>query len=251
MRLKGKKIVLLGGATGIGNRTARMISDQGADVVVGDINLAGAEALAGEVRAAGGWMDALHVDLGSEESIKAFFEAAKGKLGTIHGLFLNGAAVDKESIAKDTDILSMEMAHWDRIMAVNLRGYILSLRSAIPIMLENGGGSIVCTSSELSFISTGCKAIPGYCMSKAGVNVLICHTASQFGRQGIRCNGVAPGYIDVGRDSGSREKFAQMVCVPELGIPDDIGSAVIHLLADESAYIQGQMISVNGGSLFR
>jgi NAD(P)-dependent dehydrogenase (short-subunit alcohol dehydrogenase family) len=103
----------------------------------------------------------------------------------------------------------------------------------------------------LSYIATGCKALPAYCMSKAGVNVLICHVASQFGRQGIRCNGVAPGFIDVGRESGSREKYAQLVCVPHLGVPDDIGAAVIHLLSNDSKYVQGQMISVNGGSLFR
>jgi NAD(P)-dependent dehydrogenase (short-subunit alcohol dehydrogenase family) len=251
MRLREKNIVLLGGATGIGNRAARMISDEGANIVVGDINFEGADALAREVRALGRNMESFHVDLGSEDSIRAFMENAHQYLGSIDGLFLNGAAVDVDSLAKDTDVLSMDIEHWEKIMSVNLRGYLLSVRFAIPIMLENGGGSIVCTSSELSFIATGCKALPAYCMSKAGVNVLICHVASQFGRQGIRCNGVAPGFIDVGRESGSKQKYDQLICTQRLGVPEDIGAAVIHLLSDESEYIQGQMISVNGGSLFR
>lgn len=251
MTLQGKNIVLLGGATGIGNRTARMISAAGANVVVGDINIAGAEALAREVRESGANMQALAVDLGSEGSVKAFMEGARQYLGSIDGLFLNGAAVDADSLAKDSDILSIDMDHWDKLMTVNLRGYILSVRYAIPIMLENGGGSIVCTSSELSFTASGCQALPTYCMSKAGVNVLICHVASNYGRQGIRCNGVAPGFIDVGRQSGSKEKYEALVHVPELGVPEDIGAAVIFLLGNEAKYIQGQMLSVNGGSLFR
>ena len=250
-KLKWKNVALVGGATGIGNRAARMICEEGANVFVGDINIEGADTLAREVRALGGNMESFHVDLGSESSVKTFMEQAKQQLGSIDGLYLNGAAVDATSLAKDTDVVTMDIEHWDKIMTVNLRGYLLSVRYAIPIMLENGGGSIVCTSSELSFISTGCKTLPGYCMSKAGVNILICHVASQFGRQGIRCNGVAPGFIDVGRDSGSKEKFSNMICVPQLGIPDDIGNAVIHLLSKDSKYIQGQMISVNGGSLFR
>lgn len=251
MRLKGKNVVLIGAATGIGNRAARMISQAGAHVVVGDIDVAGVDALVEEVRTQGGEIASFPVDLGSEDSIKTFMASAKRQFGTIDGLYLNGAAVDKDSLARDTDIVTIDMKHWDKIMNVNLRGYVLSVRHAIPIMLENGGGSIICTSSELSFMATGCKTIPGYCMSKAGVNVLICHVASQFGRHGIRCNGVAPGYIDVGRDSASREKFDKLICVPRLGIPDDVAQAVIHLLSDDAGYIQGQMISVNGGSLFR
>lgn len=251
MRLTNKNIALIGAATGIGNRTAQMIADEGANVFAGDINIAGLEALVESGRAKGQSIASHHVDLACSDSISDFMDQALNSLGSLDGLFLNGAAVDAQSIASDTNIVDMEMDHWDRIMAVNLRGYVLAARFAIPRMLENGGGSIVCTSSELSFPVTGCKEIPAYCMSKAGVNVLICHVASQFGRRGVRCNGVAPGYINVGRTSGSREKYEKLVCVPELGIPDDIGSAVIHLLSDDSQYIQGQMISVNGGSLFR
>src|SRR6202162_17754 len=229
-KLKGKNIVIVGGATGIGNRTARMMSEEGANVVVGDVNIEGADSLARDVRALGGNMESFHVDLASENSVKAFMVHAEQRLGSIDGLFLNGAAVDATAVAKDTDVVTIDIEHWDRIMTVNLRGYLLGVRFAIPIMLENGGGSIVCTSSELSFPATGCKTLPAYCMSKAGVNILICHVASCFGRQGIRCNGVAPGFIEVGRTSGSREKFGQLVCVPRLGVPDDIAAAVGHLL---------------------
>ncbi|MCC6829012.1 MAG: SDR family oxidoreductase [Novosphingobium sp.] len=252
--LDGKKIVLVGGATGIGQAAARAFVSHGASVVIGDTNIAGAVALAGELRALGGNVDAVEADLASEVSMQAAIAFARERLGAINGLFLNGADTRPATLAGDTDIVAMDLDLWDHVLAVNLRGYMLGARFAIPVMLENGGGTIVCTSSEFSFASQGIQ--PAYCASKAAVNQLIGHIAARFGREGIRCNGIAPGFIltETAALSCPREildHWERTVLGPRLGTPEDIAAMAVFLMSEQSAYVQGQTISVNGGTLMR
>lgn len=253
-RLEGKIVVAVGAATGIGEATVRKMISEGAKVFLGDINMTAANSLAMSLRSDGGVIEVHFADQREDNSIKEFIHAAKAHFGRLDCLFLNGADTRPKTGAADTDVVEIDIGLWDEIMEVNLRGYMLGLRYAVPLMLETGGGSIVLTGSELGFKSDG--PMLAYGVSKAGVHQLSRHIASRFGKQGVRCNVVAPGVIvtEVAKAylTAEIEKvLMSRICGTRMGVPEDVAPTVVHLLSDESAYINGQAISINGGSLFR
>lgn len=254
-RLSGKVVVVIGGATGIGATTVRRLCQEGAKVFVGDLNENGLTALRSEFGEDEGLIQTIPTDQSDEGSVRNLFDVAREMGGRLDGLFLNGADTSTRSQGSDTDVVTIDLDLWDHIMRVNLRGYVLGLRHAIPDMLKSGGGAIVCTSSESSFIQAdGLR--PAYGVSKAGINALTRHVVARFGREGIRCNTIAPGIIQT--ETAARlltpekeERYREIIYSPRFGIPEDIAAAVAFLLADESAYLTGQVISINGGSLLR
>jgi len=253
-RFDDKVVVVMGGATGIGAAAVRRLAQEGAHVFLGDINITGASALAADIGAMGGIVETYEMDQSSPASVESFMHAAKARFGAINHAFLNGADTSHETFTRDTDAVTIDLDVWDRTLTVNLRGFLLGVRFAIPIMLESGGGSIVCTSTEFSFRSDG--TTPAYGISKAGVNQLVRHVAARYGREGIRCNGIAPGVVLTETalrliHDEWKETVLKTVCGPRLGVPEDIAAEALHLLSDDAAYINGQIISVNGGTLFR
>jgi NAD(P)-dependent dehydrogenase (short-subunit alcohol dehydrogenase family) len=253
-KLSGKIIAVIGGATGIGAAVVTKAAAEGARVFLGDINVRGAEQLAASLASADAVVEVHPADQGEDASMRDFMQAALARFGRLDGLLMNGADIGPATIAADTDAVTIDLEVWDRIMRINLRGYLLGIRHAVPIMIENGGGSIVCTSSEFSFTSDG--SLPAYGVSKAGINQLVRHTAARFGRQLIRCNAIAPGLIMT--ETAKRaltpeleQKFLSSVCGPRLGIPEDIANTFVHLVSDDAVFINGQVISVNGGTHFR
>lgn len=253
-RLQGKVAVVIGGATGIGAATVRRLAGEGAAVYLGDTNLEGAQALAASIVKAAGVVEAALVDQSQEASMQAAMEAAEDRFGAINCLFMNGADTRQETMGRDTDAVSIDLEVWDSILRTNLRGYLLGIRFAVPRMLSTGGGSIVCTSSEFSLTSDG--SLPAYGVSKAAVNQLVRHVAARWGREGIRCNAIAPGIIQTETllrliTPELNAHFLQSVCSPRLGLPEDIAAEVAHLFSDDAAFLNGQIISVNGGSLFK
>jgi NAD(P)-dependent dehydrogenase (short-subunit alcohol dehydrogenase family) len=253
-KLDGEKILVIGGATGIGNASVRRFAAEGARLVIGDVNVDGARALAASLEEGGARISATLADLSSARSMEDAVRFAARSMDGITGLFLNGADTLPATLGGDTDIVDMDIALWDHVLSVNLRGYMLGARFAIPVMLDGGGGAIVCTSSEFSLASQGIQ--PAYCASKAGVNQLVTHIAACFGRRGIRCNAVAPGFILTETASQNcpadvLDHWRGTVRGPRLGRPEDIASMAAYLLSGEAAYVQGQVISVNGGTLMR
>jgi NAD(P)-dependent dehydrogenase (short-subunit alcohol dehydrogenase family) len=253
-RLEGKVVAAVGAATGIGAATLRYMISAGAKVFLGDINTNSAESLAHSLRADGGVIEVQYADQGDDESIGSFIKAVHAHYGRLDGLFLNGAETSQRMQETDSDIVDIDMAVWDRIMRVNLTGYMLGIRHAVPAMLKTGGGSIVLTGSELAFKSDG--HLFAYGVSKAAVNALARHTAARFGRQGVRCNVVAPGVVVTEAAKSAltpdvEKLLLSRICGTRMGLPEDVAPTVVHLLSDESAYINGQAISINGGSLFR
>jgi len=252
-KLQDKVAVIIGGGMGIGAATARQMVKEGAKVVLGDLNIKGAEKVAENIRDSGGIIQAQFVDLEQENSVKSIMDAAKKQFGGINCVFLNGADNSQEANKSDTDVVAIDLGFWDHIMAVNLRGYLLGARFSIPIMLEAGGGSIVCTSSESSLTAYDGIRL-AYGVSKAGVNQMVRHIARRFGREGIRCNCISPGFIETETSlklitPHKKELYSKTICVPRFGQPEDIAAEVIHLLSDDAGYINGQTIMVNGGSL--
>jgi len=252
--LNGKVMIVAGGATGIGAETARQLAESGASVVVGDVALERAEQTAADIRATGGAAEAVGFDLGDEPSIAALVTGTVERHGRLDGLHLNGVDTSQESQVGDLDALDVDLDTWDRVLRINLRGYLLGIRFAVPELLAGGGGAIVCTSSGVSLVGEATRV--SYGVSKAGINALVRHVASRWGKEGIRANAVAPGLVlsDLMRTpeyEPLRNAVLKMTRSPRLGETSDIASMVRFLLSDEAAWINGQVISVDGGATQR
>lgn len=251
-RVAGKVSIITGSASGIGRATARLFAREGARVVVADLDGEGAERVAAELRAAGGEAMAQVVDIASESQVEAMIEATLREFGGLQILHNNAAMTASHEHAQDTDLRTMSLEYWDRSFSVNLRGAMLASKHALPAMIEGGGGAIVNTSTNQSL--AGDLSQFAYSAAKAGVNALTRSIATAYGRFGIRCNTVAPGFIatDMTRKSVSPEMEDVIVSsnlVPRAGMPEDLAGAVLYLASDEASFVTGQLISVDGGQL--
>jgi NAD(P)-dependent dehydrogenase (short-subunit alcohol dehydrogenase family) len=239
-RLRGKVAVITGSASGIGAETARRMAAEGARVVLGDVNDAGLETVAKET---GGI--ALHTDVTVEAEVRALVGTALAEHGRIDVLHNNAVM----SISADSDVVATTDHAWHKTFDVVIMAAAYACRVAIPAMVEQGGGSIINTSSLAARNASGRVA---YASCKAALETFTLYTAGMFGPQGIRCNAVAPGAV---RTEGmekifSEEQFQRFgagIALGRMGLPRDIADAVVFLASDESAYISGQVIALNGG----
>jgi len=249
--LRGKAIAVIGGG-GIGGATAQRLAEEGARVAIGDIDLAGAEAIAGRINAAGGMAISRRCDIADERSIADFIAATVGEFDGLDGLHANAA--DMEAVRSDKDVLSTPMEVFDRTVQADLRGHILCTRIALPELLKRGGGALVYTSSESAL--RGAENVYAYSSAKAGLIPLARHVAFTWGRQGIRANVIAPGAVLTetlkrGAKPEMLDAFRAISCSTRLGQPEDIAAMAAFLLSDDAIWINGQTINVNGGSLMR
>jgi NAD(P)-dependent dehydrogenase (short-subunit alcohol dehydrogenase family) len=252
--LDGKVAVVAGGGSGIGAATAARLAQEGASVVVGDIVAPNAEAVAAAIRADGGVAVAAEFDITVDESVAALVATAVAEFGGLDLMHANAADLSPEVVGNDTDALDVDLAVFDRTIAVNLRGHLLCTRHSIPEMLRRGGGGIVYTSSAAGHV--GEPQRPSYGVSKSGINALMRHVSTRWGREGIRANCVAPGLVLTRSirdnvDAEFREYALSVGRSPRLGEPEDIAAAVAFLMSDDAGWITGQVLSVDGGSTVR
>ncbi len=245
MRLDGKVAIVTGAGSGIGEATARLMAREGASVVVADLNREEAERVAGELVAG----MPVEVDVSNETSVERMILAAVQSFGGLDVLHNN--ATDSSLNAVDTDIATLDMAVFDRLVAVNLKGQFLGCKHAIPALLERGGGSIVNTASIDGFVGRGVRAAYGAC--KAGVVLLTKSVASQYGTRGIRCNAVAPGLtLTPGAVNNSDSEYIELSLrnypMPRLCTPEDVAKAVVFLASDDASYINAETLMVDGGA---
>jgi NAD(P)-dependent dehydrogenase (short-subunit alcohol dehydrogenase family) len=257
-RVDGKVVLITGGASGIGRACARRLAEEGARVVVTDIQDAmGAEAVA-EIAAATGRPDAaeyLHHDVTAEDAWIAVIETIRDRHGRLDVL------VNNAGIGIGGSIVEMSLADWQRQQAINLDGVFLGIKHSIPLMRDTGGGSIVNLSSVAGL--KGSARLAAYNATKGGVRLLTKGVALECAQQrwNIRVNSVHPGIIDTpiwtkvdagGLEPGANavdvETMAQMA-VPTgvLGKPLDIANGVLFLASDESAYVTGTELVIDGG----
>ena len=248
-RFAGLRVLVTGGASGIGRATALRVAAEGADVGVADIDAAGAERVAGEIRAADGSAEPLGFDQADEGSINramAAWPADGGAAGAAGGLdvaVVNAGAV----ILPLTPLVDIGPAEWDRVHGVNLRGAWLVARAAVPQMRRRGGGAIVFTASI-----SGMRGHPGsgaYAASKAGVLGLSRSLAAEVARDGIRVNCVCPGAVatPLGGTLEELGPFARINPLGRVAESEDIAAAICFLASNDARHITGAELVVDGG----
>lgn len=254
-RLIGRRVIVFGSATGIGAATVKRLAEEGARVCAADINVEGATKVAAE---AGGETFAVHVDIADEASVQKAVGIAVERLGGLDGAHINAA--DLRVIMEDSDALTVDLAVFDRSVAVNLRGHLLCTRAVLPHLTKNKASAIVYTSSGSAH---GAEPVrPSYAMTKAGVNALMRHVASRWGREGVTANVLAPGFTVTGEmktlmDADPivakewEDQFMAETPHTRLGQSEDHAAVVALLLSDDGRWINGSIIDVNGGSLMR
>lgn len=249
-RHAGKVAVCAGSATGMGAESAFRLAQEGAKVVVGDVNIKGAEALVERIRSAGGDALAKTFDIVDEASVAALFETAVSAYGGVDIMHVNAA--DLRIVRKDFDALSTDLSVFDRSLDVGLRGHLLCTRAAIPLMQKRGKGAILYTSSAAS--KTAAPSLVSYYVTKAALNGLMRHVAIRWGPEGIRANAICPGVVatEAVLRNMSEEAIAASKAnmpSPRLGKVEDIAALVAFLLSDEAEWINGQAVSIDGGSV--
>jgi NAD(P)-dependent dehydrogenase (short-subunit alcohol dehydrogenase family) len=252
--LSDKVVVVAGGGSGIGAATARRLGAEGAAVVVGDLLGDNADAVASDVRDAGGRAIAVQFDIADDASVAALVAAAVAEYGGLDAMHANAADLSPDTIGRDSNALEVPLEVFDHTLDVNLRGHLLCTRHALPHLLERGGGTLVYTSSAAGHI--GEPERPSYAASKAGINSLVRHVASHWGRQGIRANSIAPGLVVTDAMETTlapefREYALGVGRSPRLGRPDDIAGMVAFLVSDDGEWVNGQVLSVDGGASMR
>jgi NAD(P)-dependent dehydrogenase (short-subunit alcohol dehydrogenase family) len=249
MRLSGKVAVITGGAAGIGFAYARRFLAEGARVVVADIAdpLAAAEKLDASGRVLGVW-----TDVADAASVRAMVDAAVERFGRIDVL-VNNAAVFASLKPQPFD--EIPEAEWDRVMAVNVRGIWNCARAVVPVMRAQGGGRIVNVASAI--VAKGTALLLHYVTSKGAVVAMTRALARELGPDGITVNAVAPGLIlsdsvqanpDITGFQGAA--IMQARSLKRDAFPDDVEGTVVFLASDDSAFMSGQTLVVDGGSVF-
>ena len=247
-RLAGKVAIVTGGGGGIGSAAARRLVSEGARVAVADIFEEAAQRVAEPL---GDAAIAVAFDAASPESVQALIERTVEHFGKLDILHNNAAMTDPVKSMQDTTAVDIPLPVWHEILDINLTGYLLGCRFAIPHMIANGGGSIVNTASNSG--SAGDLARVAYGATKGAIITLTKYVATQHGSQNIRCNSIAPGVVlTEALDKtvpGLKELIKRHILTPEFGTPDDIAALVAFLASDESRYITGENISISGGGL--
>ena len=251
MRLEHKKAIVTGGAGGIGRATALALAAEGAEVAVVDLNGEAADAVAAEIRGAGFRAIGIQADVSSEADIERIIATTVAELGGVDVVF-NNAGIIRRTTAVETSA-----EEWDRVFGVNVRSIFLMCKHVVPIMAAAGGGSIINTGSGWG-LKGGGRAI-SYCASKGAVVNMTRALAIDHGPQGIRVNSVNPGDVNTGmlRDEAQQlgEDPAAFLAeaadrpLRRMGEPREIAAAVVWLASDESSYVTGSALVVDGGGI--
>ncbi len=244
-RLDGKVALVTGGASGIGAESARFMAREGAKVVVADLNDPLGTQVVDEICRAGGDAAYFHLDVSDEaewERAVKFAESAFGKLNVL----LNNAGMTVRKVIENADVES-----WDCIMNVNIKGTWLGIKHAIPAMRRAGGGSIINISSAHALVGDS-AGHPAYFASKAGVRLLSKATAVQHAKDNIRSNSIHPGFVETPMTAAFHASGAAAVRIAKtpmgrLAMPADIAWGVVFLASDESSFITGSELVIDGG----
>ena len=246
MRLEGKVAIITGGARGQGATEARMFAQEGARVVIGDIRDELGMQVEAEIRELGGEAIYLHLDVTSDDDWQRAIETAEQQFGKVDVLVNNAAIVLRKGIEETTS------DDWDNIMEINAKGVFLGTKAVIPAMRRAGGGSIINISSISGLVSIG---PPAYIATKGAVRLFTKSTAIQYASENIRANSIHPGSVDTDMrregmgDQTEEEIQARIDNIPlgRVGATEDISYGALFLASDESSFMTGSELVIDGG----
>jgi NAD(P)-dependent dehydrogenase (short-subunit alcohol dehydrogenase family) len=245
--LEGKVALVTGAGSGIGRATALAFAREGARVVVADVVADGGKETLRLIEEAGGEGVFIEGDVSVATDVRTIVRTALEEYGRLDTAF-NNAGI--EGALAPTAECTEE--NWDRVLGVNLKGVWLCMKHEVPIMLEQGGGSIVNTASVAGLV--GFQGLPAYCASKGGVVQLTKTAALEYATSGIRVNAVCPGVIKtpmveriVAGDAEAEAQFTGLEPVGRMGAPEEIAEAVVWLSSDAASFVTGHAMAVDGG----
>lgn len=249
-RVAGKRALVAGAGGGIGGAAARALAREGASVVCGDVDRTAALACAAEIVAAGGRAVGVHLDVSDRASVEAAVATAVAQLGGLD------VSLDSAGISVTASLLDLDPADWHRVLAVNLTGAFHMGQAAARRMVAQGqGGSIITVTSQLAEVGIPDKT--AYLASKGGARSLTIGMALDLAPHGIRANAVAPGPVLTGltrgrfADDETRRWTLARIPLGRIGDPEDLAGAVLYLASDESRWVTGTTLVVDGGYLAR
>ena len=243
MRLEGKVALITGGARGIGQAIGMAFAKEGADIVVADVNMEIAQKTASEIEALGRKVLALDMDVTNYEKVEEGINKILDKFGKVDILVHNAG------ITKDNLLLRMSQAEWDAVINVNLKGTFNCIRAVCRPMVKQRSGRIISIASIIGLMGNPGQA--NYAASKAGIIALTKTVAKELASRNINANAVAPGFIQTEMTAKLPEelkkKMLEAIPLGKLGTPQDIAKVCLFLASEESSYITGQTITVDGG----
>jgi len=247
MDFNGKTVIITGAGGGIGEGYAKACAARGMNVVIAELSEQGGNRVADEINAGGGSAFFVRTDVGSEASAQACADATMGKFGAINYL-INNAAIFADM--RLDSYLTVDMEYLEKFMRVNAHGCLIMTRAVVPHMQAGGGGSIVNQSSTAAWMGMGF-----YGVAKLAMNGITQSLARELGPRNIRINAIAPGPTDTGALQKTAGAYAQEMLktmpIGRLGQPSDMADAALFLLSDESRWITGHILNVDGGQLMR
>ncbi len=245
MELDGKVALITGGAQGIGRVISEELAGQGAHVILGDVNLEGAEKTVAELKQAGAKASAVRIDVSSAADVQSAFDSIIKNYKPVD-IVVNNAGITRDGL-----LVRMKEADWDLVMNINLKGSFLCSQQAAKQMMKQKSGAIVNIASIVGLMGNFGQA--NYSASKAGLIGFTKTLAREVAPRGIRANAIAPGFIDTEMtrvlEESVREKLVEQIPLARLGQPEDVARCVSFLVSEKASYITGQVISVNGGML--
>jgi 3-oxoacyl-[acyl-carrier protein] reductase len=252
-RLKDKVAIVTGSTRGIGEGIARLFAEEGAQVIVSGRRQEAGEAIARSISAAGGRADFLRMDLEQEDSVAELFKSVAGRYGRLDILINNAAPTELHGWGKtDDSIHRLSLAAWRRLTSAGPDGFFLACHYALPLLMASGGAAIVNISTAAS--KQGIAGMDGYTALKGAVNALTRSMAVTYASSGVRCNAVIVGGIETpGLKGLANQQWLDIAAsanpMKRLGSPRDIALACAYLASDESRFVTGSEITVDGGML--
>ena len=248
-RLSGKRAIVTGAGSGIGRASAQLFAAEGARVIAADKNIAGVETTVAAIKDAGGEAIALSIDAGSETDVVEMISRAVSAWGGLDVVFANAGISGGL-----TPLREQTVELWNEVLRVNLIGPFLAIKHASPIMIRQGGGSIICTASVAGLRANAGKS--AYAASKAGVISLVQNAANDLYGTDVRVNAICPGLIETGmttpifegaRARGSEGRLGQLNPLRRPAVPREIATMALFLASDDASYVNGQAYAVDGG----